>query len=104
MLIVILILQTAALLIIAALAIAGKLRGPMGPQGPAGPAAPVVSPSAVEAAGVRRDLAQILAMRGGEWVHHGWAQEDSDAFQSALGQPGYAVKRHGQEIEIGRQA
>lgn len=103
MLLAILIVQTATLLAIGALAITGRLRGPEGPQGPPGPPGRKGDDIGAPPVGaVRRDLSQILILRGSAWVHHGWVETDSDAYHDARNRPGYAVSRDG-EIDFGVQ-
>lgn len=85
----------------------GSLRGPQGKPGPQGPPVPSqASHSGVLASsGARKDISEVLQRdQTGKWVHHSWVQTDSDAERRALAMRGRAVKRHGEEIDLGIQS
>lgn len=124
------IINTLALVLLALLAFSGRLRGPEGPAGPRGPRGEpgargeqgergpqgeqglrgVEGPRGVSAgeaaAPERTDLAQVLKRStvDGKFHHAGWVQTGTETYNIALQRPGLAVRRHGEEIDLGEQS
>lgn len=95
----------AALVRIAVAMAAGELRGPQGlpgQPGPPGQALPVEHP-VLAPNGARRDVSEVLKSVRGQWLHHGWVETGSHAYDLMLRAKGYAVRPHGQEIDFGNQ-
>lgn len=122
--------NTLALVALILLAFSGRLRGPEGPAGPRGPQGETGARgeqgergpqgeqglrgyegprgvSAGEAAAPERtDLAQVLKRStiDGQFHHAGWVQTGTETYNIALQRPGLAVRRHGEDIDLGEQS